>query len=172
MKNKFHCVFFMVSCSLSFDEMLSSAYELYADLLQPKDKLWNDNSLPKDESLNTEDLQKGKSSQKEDKDSPKINDNSGKQEEGSRKKEDKPQENDPALPKEDSSKSKKGLGKHWTKSQEKAGESSEMAKHFKKMFLRPGIKVHFIGVWCIPTVIVILGFLTTFDTGIPSLPLV
>jgi len=160
----------------SFDEILSSAYELYADLSpkhesqpkvisQPKDKSQKDDSLPKDESSNPEDLQKGESSRKEDKGSVKIDDNSGKQEESSRKEKDKPQEQGPSSPKEDlspegnSSKSKKGSGKRRTKSQEKADESSEMAKRFKETFSRPDVRVHFIGVWCVPTVIVVfMGF--------------
>jgi hypothetical protein len=151
---------------------LSSAYELYADLSpkyesqpkvtsRPKGKSQKDGPLPKDEPSNTEDLQKGKSSRKEDKDSVKIDGNSGKQEEGSPKKEDKPQEN-PSSPKKDlspkgnSSKSKNGSRKDWAESQ-KADDSAEMAKHFKKTFSRQYVKVHFIGVWCVPIVIVMFA---------------
>jgi len=164
--------FYGVFLSHPFDEIIFSAYELYADfspkhesqlkdIQQPKKDSQKDNSLPKDESSNTEDLQQGESSRKESKDSIKIDDNSGKQEESSRKKEDKPQENDQSSSKEhsslegDSSKREKGSGKRRIKSRAKADESSGMAKRFKETFSRPDVRVHFIGVWCVPTIIVV-----------------
>jgi hypothetical protein len=145
--------------------ILSSAYELYADLLpkhasQPKnisqlaDESQTDRPLPKEGSSGTENLKEGM-------DSNKTDVNSGKMEESSRKKDDKSQEKDHSSPKEDSSpeanssKRGKASARGQTKFQQNAEKSSKMAERFKVTFSRPGVRVHFIGVWCVSTIIVV-----------------
>lgn len=141
-----------ILCSPAFDGTFSSAYELYADLSpkhesqpenmsQSKDESPKDDSLPGGGSPNTEDLQKTESS---------------------RKKEDKLQEKDRLSPKDSSAegdtlKNEKGSGKRRTKLQETADKSSRMAQRFKETFSRSDVRVHFIGVWCVPTVMVVMG---------------
>lgn len=141
-------------CFPVFDEIFPSAYELYADLSQGRASQSKDKS-PKDDSPppNTEYSQKNESSWIEDKDSMKINDNSKKQKESSQEKEGKPQKKNQSLLK-DWSKSKKGLWK-CRKAQE-ADNSSKMAQRFKETFSRPNVKVHFVGVWCVPIVMVVV----------------
>jgi len=114
--------------SPSFDVIISSAYELYADL-SAKHESQKDSAPRKDESLDTEISQQGGSSRKD----PIRMDS----------------------PEGDSSKREKGSGKQRTKSQKKADSSSMMAKRFKETFSKPDVRVHFIGVWCVSTTIVV-----------------
>ena len=142
--------------SPSFDVIISSAYELYADL-SAKHESQKDSAPPKDESLNTETSQQGGSSRK---DPIRMDDNSRKKEGSIRKKENRSQEQDQSSPKGDSlegdsSKKEKGSRKQQTKSQKKADNSSKMAKRFKETFSKPDVRVHFIGVWCVSTTIVV-----------------